>query len=139
MHWDDLAQVAGLEFESFPNPWPPYSFELSLNNPDIDALVMKESEIVVAYLIASERDGEYLIANIAVSKKHRRKGLARRLVTKALELAEGRGAAYAVLEVRESNHGAIRLYESLGFRFVKRNPGYYSLPPEDALIMAKRI
>ena len=139
MDWDDLKEILRLERESFTAPWPLITFEHSLSSPDVDALVMKDKGIVVAYLIASDRDGEYLIANIAVEKEYRRQGLARELVTKSLELAKGRGASHAVLEVRESNQGAIRLYECLGFRFVHRNPGYYSSPPEDALVMARRL
>ena len=139
MDWSDLEQVWSLECQSFASPWPRISFEFSLNNPDVDALVMKEKEVVVAYLIASQRESEYLIANIAVGEQYRRKGLATELVSRALLLAEGRGASHAVLEVRESNQGAISLYQRLGFRYVQKNLDYYSSPREDALVMALRL
>ena len=139
MTWRDLNEVVRLEQESFSNPWPRISFELSLGDSDVDALVTKSRGMVVGYLIASDRDGEYLIANLAVQKMYRRQGLAGELVSKALDLARVRGSSLAVLEVRESNQEAIRLYERLGFKFVEKNPGYYSLPSEDALVMARRI
>ena len=39
------------------------------------------------------------------------------------------------LEVRVSNHGAIRLYEELGFRPSGMRRGYYTDDREDALVM----
>jgi len=45
------------------------------------------------------------------------------------------GARRATLEVRESNAGARRLYERLGFYVGGRRPGYYTSPVEDALIL----
>ena len=139
MDWNHLDQVLRLERESFSTPWPRISFVLSLNHPEVDALVMEDEGNVAAYLIASDRDGEYLIANIAVAGPYRRRGLAKALISKALELADKRGATHAALEVRESNQAAIRLYEAMGFRIVRKNPGYYSSPPEDALVMICRL
>ena len=39
------------------------------------------------------------------------------------------------LEVRRSNHGAIALYESFGFKAAGVRPRYYADNGEDALIM----
>ena len=39
-----------------------------------------------------------------------------------------------LLEVRESNTPARRLYEKLGFALEGRRPGYYQDPGEDALL-----
>jgi ribosomal-protein-alanine N-acetyltransferase len=139
MDWDHLDDVVRLEEESFSTPWPKISFVLSLNQPEVDALVMAIKGAVVAYLIASEREDEYLIANVAVDRAYRRQGLAKALITKSLELAEARGATHVVLEVRESNEAAIKLYKGLGFRILQKNPGYYSSPAEDALIMTREL
>ncbi len=43
------------------------------------------------------------------------------------------------LEVRESNVGAVQLYERCGFVIAGRRPGYYTNPPEDALLMHRRL
>jgi len=139
MESEDLDAVVLLECESFTSPWPRASFEILLGSPNVDGLVVRNEGTLLGYLIASERDGEYLIANVAVGKKYQRQGLATELVERALQMGKERGASYAALEVRESNVAAIRLYECLGFRFVQRNPGYYSSPPEDALVMARKL
>ena len=46
----------------------------------------------------------------------------------------GRDERYT-LEVRVSNHGAIAMYERLGFRRAGRRRRYYSDNGEDAMIM----
>jgi ribosomal-protein-alanine N-acetyltransferase len=45
------------------------------------------------------------------------------------------GADRATLEVRRSNAVAYRLYEGLGFEVAAVRPGYYTHPPEDALVL----
>ena len=73
--------------------------------------------------------------NLAVIKSMRRKGIAKALVTQALEIGLAHAARCAVLEVRASNHAAHALYHNLGFRDVTIRPTYYSTPIEDALLM----
>jgi ribosomal protein S18 acetylase RimI-like enzyme len=57
----------------------------------------------------------YLIANVAVDPAYRRKGIARRLTTAAIEHARKRGIDEIWLHVRTENHAAQNLYQSLGF------------------------
>ncbi len=57
-----------------------------------------------------------LLANIAVHSDYRRKGIARHLTQKGIETARKRGADSIWLQVEDSNFGAIKLYETLGFQ-----------------------
>jgi ribosomal protein S18 acetylase RimI-like enzyme len=57
----------------------------------------------------------FLIANVAVLPEYRRRGIARRLTTTALEHSRNQAAAAVWLHVRAENGGAIALYRSLGF------------------------
>jgi len=52
-----------------------------------------------------------------------------------LDNARARAFKIVVLEVRPSNHHALTLYESFGFRVVGRRHGYYYDTGEDALVM----
>jgi ribosomal-protein-alanine N-acetyltransferase len=52
-------------------------------------------------------------------------------------LATEKGVTEIFLEVRETNVGAIRLYERLGFEEVGIRKNYYEKPKENALIMWK--
>ncbi len=54
---------------------------------------------------------------------------------KLLTEARRDGATSVILEVRESNRPAVRLYESIGFRLEGRRNKYYRDPTEDALLL----
>lgn len=58
----------------------------------------------------------YLIANVAVDPRYRRRGIARNLTQAALDHARQRHAYAVWLHVRAENNSAIRLYQSLGFQ-----------------------
>ncbi len=57
----------------------------------------------------------YLIANVAVHPKYRRRGIARRLTQKALSQLARQNESQVWLQVRDDNPAAIGLYASLGF------------------------
>ncbi len=59
------------------------------------------------------------IQNLGVVPGHRRRGLGRVLLFRALRGFREAGLTRAFLEVTAENHGAIRLYERTGFRVVK--------------------
>jgi ribosomal-protein-alanine N-acetyltransferase len=65
----------------------------------------------------------------------RHRGIAKSLVTTALETGLAQSAHRAVLEVRASNRAAQALYEGFGFRQVAVRSKYYSNPVEDAVLM----
>lgn len=57
----------------------------------------------------------FLIANVATHPAYRRRGIARALTLRAMELARQRQATSIWLHVRADNPGAIALYRQLGF------------------------
>ncbi|HEY6391511.1 MAG TPA: GNAT family N-acetyltransferase [Bryobacteraceae bacterium] len=76
-------------------------------------------------------DAEREILNVAVHPDFRRLGIASTLLHH--EMARCRGSHF--LEVRESNTGARRLYERLGFEIIGARPGYYENPSEPGIVM----
>lgn len=58
------------------------------------------------------------IANVAVAPEYRRRGIARALMTEALNHIRDHGGTWAILQVRRENVAARRLYEQLGFEDV---------------------
>ena len=73
--------------------------------------------------------------NLAVIESMRHRGVARSLVSTALQTGLSQSASRAVLEVRASNAAAQTLYQGFGFRQVAVRPKYYSNPVEDAVLM----
>ncbi len=69
---------------------------------------------------------EATLMNIAVDRRCRRAGLGRRLMDRSRALLAGRGIRRLLLDVRESNAPARRLYEACGFTIDGRREGYYA-------------
>ena len=76
--------------------------------------------------------------NVWVREEDRRKGIGRMLVERLIQETKKAGVTVWHLEVRQSNEGAIRLYESLGFAQDGLRKGYYEEPREDAVLMSRR-
>jgi ribosomal-protein-alanine N-acetyltransferase len=135
----DLDAVCRLENLIFQSPWERKIFELAVDDPNVICLALRVSGELSGYLIAFLKGHELLIANLAVADQYRRMGLASRLILHILLIASEKGLSYAVLDVRESNDGAINLYSRFGFRVIGKRRGYYSSPPEDGLVMYLRL
>lgn len=65
------------------------------------------------------------IAMLATQEMHRGRGLAKTLVSKAIDLMIAKNADEIALETEETNTAAMRLYESLGFLRSKKLHRYY--------------
>jgi [ribosomal protein S18]-alanine N-acetyltransferase len=87
---------------------------------------------VVFWVVA----GEMHLLNLAIHPAHRRRGIARALLTAALTQGRSQNVFVVWLEVRPSNAAALALYHSFGFKEVGRRPRYYHDNGEDALIYA---
>jgi len=89
---------------------------------------------LVGYLICSRYDTVWHLMNIAVDPAHRGVGVASALLAELYARVDDHQARYT-LEVRQSNHQAIHLYEREGFRAAGVRRRYYQDNGEDALIM----
>ena len=97
-----------------------------------DFRVAVHGDQVVGFLVAREvAPAESEILNIAVHPDFRRRGAGRALVHDLLTTRKGA----IFLEVRESNSGARKFYQSLHFHEVGTRPAYYATPPEGAIVM----
>lgn len=74
------------------------------------------------------------ITLLGIDPRYQRRGLGQWLLIHLLEDACDRGMARATLEVRASNQGAIRLYQSFGFETLGTRKRYYP-DGEDALVL----
>ncbi len=130
----DLPQIITVERRAFPTPWSLAMFVLELSKTSGVCLAAIRGETLVGYLICSRYDTVWHIMNVAVDPAHRRARIATALIEALLDRIGDTAARYT-LEVRESNVGAISLYERYGFRAAGRRRRYYQDNGEDAVIM----
>lgn len=146
----DLDRVTEIEIRSFSVPWNRRTFRSLLDRKDAELWVVEgEEELsseegvagtsVIAYLVLWFAADEAELADVAVAEEHRGRGLGALLVDRAIERARARDAGSLFLEVRASNDKALALYRSRGFHVISVRRGYYSKPPEDALVMLRSL
>ena len=99
----------------------------------------EEASQICGFICASAVAGEWEIENVVVGAEFLRRGIANELVRELIQRAAGEAALAILLEVRESNLPARRLYEKNGFREVGRRRVYYRDPVEDAILYALRF
>ena len=77
------------------------------------------------------------VQTVAVAPAQRRRGIARAMLARLLDISEASDCSEVLLEVRADGVEAIPLYESEGFEMIARRTDYYG-PGQDALIMRRR-
>jgi ribosomal-protein-alanine N-acetyltransferase len=94
---------------------------------------------IFAFLIAHRVDAEWELENIVVAATARRRGIGKRLLGELIEHVRSARGSEIFLEVRQSNHDARALYRKIGFEETGLRKGYYSYPPEDAILCRLRF
>lgn len=133
---EDLQQISEVENLCFESPW---SFDMLYHDICANDLTI--------YMVA-EKDGKIIgyggmwiiideahITNVCIHPDYRRRGYAKQLMNALAEKSEEMGANSMTLEVRVSNHSAIKLYNGCGFHIQGVRKRYYSNNGEDAYIM----
>ena len=132
--YSDLPHVIAIERRAFPTPWSLSMFVLELSKPSGICLAAEIDGRLAGYLVCSRYDTVWHLMNVAVDPAWRRQGIASGLMNHLFDTADRPHEQYT-LEVRESNDGAIALYERFGFRGAGHRRAYYHDNREDALIM----
>lgn len=125
----DLAAIVQLDQGSNPYPWSETLIEEALesrSNWVVETNAMQGETKIVAWLTASLLLEQSELELIVVDQEMRRQGLAKQLLATWTEQMAVKGVLEYLLEVRESNLGAIHLYRSLGFAEVGRRKNYYA-------------
>ena len=131
----DLDAIEGIEQRAYSTPWSRAMFASELAKPTSICLGAFEGSELVGYIVNSRYVDAWHVMNVAVHPDRQRRGIASRLLERLFELTRDDERRGYTLEVRVSNEGAIRLYESIGFESRGIRRGYYTDNREDALIM----
>lgn len=135
----DLPGAAELERLCFSEPWSENALALLTDGIQAVGACVREDGRAVAYGGMMIAPGEGQITNIAVHPDYRRRGAGAAILERLIAEAGERNLGQIVLEVRESNEGAIRLYRRKGFETVGIRKNFYRKPTEDALIMVRTL
>jgi [ribosomal protein S18]-alanine N-acetyltransferase len=96
-------------------------------------LVAEQGGRILGFVCAAIGN-EWEIENVVVDSGFLRQGIADQLMRVLLEHSEKAAASRILLEVRESNQAARRLYEKHGFQEAGSRRNYYNNPLEDAIL-----
>jgi ribosomal-protein-alanine N-acetyltransferase len=136
MKHSHLDQMAELEKVCFSMPWSRDMLADELGNKHaVYYIAEADDDRVAGYIGMHMVLDEGYITNVATAPEFRRKGVASSLIRKIIERCGTEKLIYVTLEVRESNSGAIDLYQKFGFKKIGKRTDYYQKPREDALIM----
>jgi ribosomal-protein-alanine N-acetyltransferase len=99
-------------------------------------LVAEASANLRGFVCAKSVADQWEIENMAVDPRFQRQGIADKLLDAFIQQALSATTPAILLEVRDSNYPARRLYEKHGFRDQSRRRNYYHHPTEDAILYA---
>ena len=132
---EDAPAILAHEEECFSMPHTLSQIEHELDDGIHHYLCAYENGSLTGYVSYSLIADEIYIGNVAVEPEFRRQGIGSALIDELISQAEGCGAVFITLEVRDGNAPARALYESKGFHYIAYLKDYYSAPKEDAVIM----
>jgi ribosomal-protein-alanine N-acetyltransferase len=137
----DAATLSSIHEECFPNYWNGESFTDFFSVAGTSGYIVSNPD-PVAMIIYRVQHEQADIITLGVRNTHRRRGIARMLVEKALADCRALGAQELFLDVENGNQPALSLYESLGFTFLRRRKLYYRQTDgtyTDALVMTCKL
>lgn len=118
--------------------WPRDLYErfLSPYDPTTQIFIAENNGAIAGFAATQAILDVCELESITVDSPFRRCGTGSELLATVIEWARKRNASRVQLEVRAGNTAAIALYERAGFLRDGLRQGYYSDPPEDALLMS---
>lgn len=136
MMMEDIEQVIAIDRLSFSLPWPERSFRFELtDNPASRCWVAEVDGKLVGMIVVWLIVDEVHVATIATHPDFRRQGIAKKLLSHALQHLSIEGAQSSFLEVRASNLAAQEMYRKFGYEESGVRRRYYRDNDEDAILM----
>jgi ribosomal-protein-alanine N-acetyltransferase len=118
------------------NPWSERVFADCLESPYF-AYKLDTNDFTIGYYVCLRVLDEATLMDIGVYSEYQGNGWGSKILEHFLRQCEKQKVATIWLEVRQSNHPAIHLYENAGFILVEQRKNYYlgEFGHEDALVM----
>ncbi len=136
MTLEDVQDVILIEREIFLFPWSIGNFSDSVKAGYVCRVIAKENAILgYGIMMMSPEEGHILTLGIGVDWQ--KQGLGKVMIDYFSDHARINNAKSILLDVRESNERAIRLYKKMGFEHIAVRKDYYPTMSgrENALVM----
>jgi len=133
MKREDIPTIMILEKKLFSTTWEEEMFIEEIEKQYAYVLEIKDK--IIGYICGWKLLDEFNITNIGIAVDFQRKGFGQKLVQFLISKLLDEKCFEFFLEVRESNHGAIKLYEKMGFNVIGSRKKYYKSPQEDAMTL----
>ena len=136
----DLDAVMVIEGEIYPFPWTRGNFKDSIIS-GYHCRVFERAGYLVGYGVMMIGAGEAHMLNLSIAAAWQRRGWGGVLLQHFIGLARKHHARQVYLEVRQSNPGAVRLYQRAGFSQIATRKDYYPVTNgrEDAVVMELKL
>lgn len=133
---EDVQHVILIEREIFLFPWSIGNFSDSVRAGYICRVIAKEN-IIAGYGILMMSPEEAHILTLGVAVDWQKQGLGKMMIEYFSDYARLNNAQSLLLDVRESNENAIKLYKKIGFEHIAIRKDYYPAMygRENALVM----
>jgi ribosomal protein S18 acetylase RimI-like enzyme len=118
--------------------WSASRITWHMRHPESIVLTARQGDASVGFAIMRYGDDVAHLNLLAVEPAHRRRGVARKIMTWLEESALTAGTFIIGLELRASNQAAFAFYAALGYRELGRVSGYYQ-GIEHAIRMARDV
>ena len=136
---EDLNQIIDLENKCFKHPYSMKDIEYEMfANPVSKFMVIEDEGKIIGFNDYWITFDSSTISQICVDPNYRLKGLGKMMMLEMIKDLKENEVLTTTLEVRKSNVGAIKFYESLGFYKVNEKKNYYS-DQEDAIYMLLEV
>ncbi|EJM96752.1 ribosomal protein S18-alanine N-acetyltransferase [Herbaspirillum sp. YR522] len=122
---DDVDAVVEIENAVYSHPWTRGNFLDSLYSGYQARTLRDEHGQLLGYFLVMLAVDEAHLLNISVAQAHQHQGLGRLLLLHASSGARKLGMRRMLLEVRESNSHAFKVYQQYGFTEIGRRKNYY--------------
>jgi len=141
IHWairTDLPQMLLIEAESFDSPWGENDFILCLRRRNHIAMVAKDGDRVVGYMVYVLHKYCLDVLNFAVASDYRRRGVGRMMVEKLMSKLTPDRRNRVMFTVADFNLEGHLFLKAMGFRAVcvARQP--YEDSDADAYVFQRR-
>lgn len=129
--------LAAVHAQAFAASWDAQAFTDLMDGPGVFGFLAANDApagLVLCRAVADELE----VLTVAVAPAARRRGVAKALMSAAMDAGRAAGSAQAFLEVAVDNMEAVGLYAGLGFRRSGLRKGYYDRGKAgrvDALVM----